>query len=123
MKKIQSALLYLYIFRYKYGEGKACLLRTICEAAHTPLDDKSGVLAEIMSAVLRYSSLYTSRYFLLIVTYLFFRPSRTNEPFDHHLNADYVAAEELGRSRGNCHNLYPECDISILDTFSKYVFE
>lgn len=43
----------LFFFSYKFGEGKSCLLRSICEAAHTPLDDKSGVLSEIVSAVLK----------------------------------------------------------------------
>lgn len=54
---------------------------------------------------------------------LIFRPSSTNEEFDHHLNSDYAAAEELGMRHETCYNLYPECDISILDLFSKYIFQ
>lgn len=35
-----------------HGNGKACLLRSICEAAAKPFDKKSGILAEIVHAVL-----------------------------------------------------------------------
>lgn len=35
-----------------YGDGKACLLRSICEAASKPFEQKSGIFAEIVHAIL-----------------------------------------------------------------------
>lgn len=39
-------------YRFGYGNGKACLLRTICDASSIPFDSKSGLLAEIAHALL-----------------------------------------------------------------------
>jgi hypothetical protein len=38
--------------RNGYGDGKACLLRSICEVARQPFDKKTGILAEIVHAIL-----------------------------------------------------------------------
>lgn len=40
------------VLRFGYGNGKACLLRTICDASSIPFDSKSGLLAEIAHALL-----------------------------------------------------------------------
>nr|CAI5851977.1 unnamed protein product [Callosobruchus analis] len=87
-----------FMERYKYGDGRACVLRCICEASHTPLDERSGILAEIVSAVLR--------------------PSTTKDPLEHHSNGEYLAAEELGRKMENCERLFPECTADFLQQFS-----
>ncbi|CAH1118850.1 unnamed protein product [Phaedon cochleariae] len=87
--------------RYNGGDGKSCLLKSICEVSHSPLDDSHSILAEIISAVLR--------------------PSSTIEEFDHHTNMDYVSAEQLGINGGNCARLYSECKLNILEQYSRFI--
>nr|CAH7717358.1 unnamed protein product [Callosobruchus chinensis] len=87
-----------FMERYKYGDGRACVLRSICEVSHTPLDERSGILAEIVSAILR--------------------PSSTTDPLEHHTNGEYFAAEELGKKMENCERLFPECSVDFLQQFS-----
>ncbi|CAH1974900.1 unnamed protein product [Acanthoscelides obtectus] len=89
-----------FLERYHYGDGRACILRSICEVSHAPLDSNSGILAEIVSAVLT--------------------PSTTNDPFEHHTNVEYLAAEKLGRNMENCERLFPECGTDFLQQFSKF---
>ncbi|KAG5861200.1 hypothetical protein JTB14_019035 [Gonioctena quinquepunctata] len=90
-----------FLARYNNGDGKSCLLKSICEVSHSPVEESTGILAEIVSAVLR--------------------PSATQEEFQNPSNMDYISAEKLGEEVGNCDLLYPECKQSILDQFSRFI--
>lgn len=54
LTKKNSIYNFLYSFRNGYGDGKACLLKTICEASLIPFDEKTGIFAEILHAILTY---------------------------------------------------------------------
>ncbi|XP_060804572.1 uncharacterized protein LOC106143285 [Amyelois transitella] len=85
--------------RYGYS-GRPCLLRTICEAAEVPFTHENGLLAEI--------------------GHILFTPSTTKDALSHHTDNEYHAAERLGREAGgNCETLFPECEGSILETFTE----
>ncbi|XP_011554094.3 uncharacterized protein LOC105385414 [Plutella xylostella] len=85
----------------RYGfTGRPCLLRTICEAASVPFTHESGLLAEI--------------------GHILFTPSATRDKLSEHSDNEYHAAERLGRDQGaNCEALFPECEGSVLDTFTE----
>ncbi|CAB0039794.1 unnamed protein product [Trichogramma brassicae] len=104
-------------------EGRACVLRSICEAAHGPFARTAGGLLQPLLQTL-------------------LTPSSTiNEPYDVHEDRDYVEAEALGRGQAaaaaaaqeaavaatataadaRCHALYPRCPVSILDAFTAVV--
>ncbi|KAL7304415.1 hypothetical protein TKK_0003213 [Trichogramma kaykai] len=102
-------------------EGRACVLRSICEAAHGPFARAAGGLLQPLLQTL-------------------LTPSSTiNEPYDVHEDRDYVEAEALGRGQAadtaaaaqeaaaaaaadaRCHALYPRCPVSILDAFTAVV--
>ncbi|CAH0399383.1 unnamed protein product [Chilo suppressalis] len=85
--------------RYGYS-GRPCLLRTICEAAEVPFTHENGLLAEI--------------------GHILFTPSTTKDTLSHHTDNEYHAAERLGRDTGvDCESLFPECEGSILETFTE----
>ncbi|CAK1542054.1 unnamed protein product [Leptosia nina] len=90
------------IERYGYT-GRPCLLRTICEAAEVPFTYENGLLGEI--------------------GHILFTPSSTKDIISHHTDNEYHAAERLGRSvvraGGSCESLFPECESSVLDTFTQ----
>lgn len=49
-----------------------------------------------------------------------FRPSTTTDSLSHHTDNEYHAAERLGREIGiDCEELFPECEGSILSTFTQ----
>ncbi|XP_073959916.1 uncharacterized protein [Choristoneura fumiferana] len=85
----------------RYGfSGRPCLLRTICEAADVPFTHENGLLGEIAHILLT--------------------PSSTKDALSHHTDNEYHAAERLGRSAGaDCEQLFPECENSILNTFTE----
>ncbi|XP_045776057.1 uncharacterized protein LOC123874611 [Maniola jurtina] len=86
------------IERYGYS-GRPCLLRTICEAAEVPFTYENGLLGEI--------------------GHILFTPSTTKDVLSHHTDNEYHAAERLGRDVGmDCETMFPECESSILDTFT-----
>ncbi|CAH1113418.1 unnamed protein product [Psylliodes chrysocephalus] len=87
--------------RYNNGDGKSCILRTICEVAHSPIEQKAGLLSEIVAAILK--------------------PSTTNEEFHHPTNMDYHSAEKLGKTEGNCDYFYPGCKLNILEQYSRFL--
>ncbi|XP_063909513.1 uncharacterized protein LOC135127112 [Zophobas morio] len=88
-----------FLQRSGYGDGKACLLRSICEVAAQPFERKTGILAEIIHAVLT--------------------PSSTREPLDNHSNCEYHAAEKFGREVDNCAVLFPECPLNFFQQFTR----
>ncbi|KPI97112.1 hypothetical protein RR46_05729 [Papilio xuthus] len=85
--------------RYGYS-GRPCLLRTICEAAEIPFTHENGLLGEI--------------------GHIIFTPSTTKDPISHHTDNEYHAAERLGReAEQNCESFFPECESSVLETFTE----
>ncbi|KAJ8938432.1 hypothetical protein NQ318_011871 [Aromia moschata] len=91
-------MLEYYLDRYNY-DGKACLLRTICEVSQSPFDERSGILAEIVQAV--------------------FTPSTTEQVDDDRL--EYHAAENLGKKIDSCDTLFPECGANLMQKFTDFV--
>ncbi|XP_058792647.1 uncharacterized protein LOC131665066 [Phymastichus coffea] len=86
---------------YGFGEGRACVLRGICEAAAAPFDAHHGLLHQLLQT--------------------FLSPSSSEEEYEQYQDREYHAAERLGgrlEDRSGCHALYPECRASLLDVFS-----
>uniref|UniRef100_A0A182P8X9 Uncharacterized protein n=1 Tax=Anopheles epiroticus TaxID=199890 RepID=A0A182P8X9_9DIPT len=82
---------------YGFG-GRACVLRSICEAAEIQFTHTGGVFAELL--------------------HIMFSPSTTKESVSEHLDNEYYRAEQLGRSGAPCAKLFRECSTSLLDMFS-----
>ena len=63
---LQSMYLPFEAFLQEYGfDGRICLLRSICEAAHSPFShDENGLLEEIAHSILTYVTFtaYTNGY-------------------------------------------------------------
>ncbi|VVC97726.1 unnamed protein product [Leptidea sinapis] len=88
----------------RYGfSGRPCLLRTICEAAEVPFTYENGLLGEI--------------------GHILFTPSSTKDELSHHTDNEYHAAERVGReavlSGSSCELVFPECESSVLETFTE----
>ncbi|XP_025990180.1 uncharacterized protein LOC113003731 [Solenopsis invicta] len=80
--------------------GKACLLKTICEAAAVPFKRSHTLTAQL--------------------AHIFLTPSTTSEPFRNAFDQEYRAAELAGQRYSNsCDNLFPECTESLLDYFTE----
>ncbi|XP_065335929.1 uncharacterized protein LOC135936868 isoform X2 [Cloeon dipterum] len=75
--------------------GRACLLRSICEAAAWPVDH-DGLVGQLAHAILT--------------------PSSTVE--NGLLHADYLAAEQLGRTGNECSQYFASCPKTPLDMVS-----
>ncbi|XP_058449376.1 uncharacterized protein LOC131429326 [Malaya genurostris] len=82
---------------YGFG-GRACMLRSICEAAAAEFTHTGGVFAELFHIV--------------------FTPSTTAEPMSDHGDNEYYRAEQLGREGAPCEQVYHECKNTILDVFT-----
>ncbi|XP_055643577.1 uncharacterized protein LOC129779860 [Toxorhynchites rutilus septentrionalis] len=82
-----------------YGAGgRACVLRSICEAAEAEFTHTGGIFAELL--------------------HILFTPSTTTEPLSDHNDNEYHRAEQLGREGAPCHLVFRECNHSILDVFT-----
>ncbi|XP_069694257.1 uncharacterized protein [Periplaneta americana] len=80
-------------------DGRACVLRAICEAADTTLQH-NDLAGDVLHVLLT--------------------PSTTSDEVSSYSNFEYHAAERLGREiSGSCHLLYPECEVGLLDLISK----
>ncbi|KAJ8921343.1 hypothetical protein NQ315_002958 [Exocentrus adspersus] len=90
-----------YLSRYKSLDGKACLLKAICEVSQAPFDDRSGILAEVMHAVLT--------------------PSTTEELITNNIGTEYHAAEQLGKEVDSCDSVFPECGINLIQQFTTFM--
>ncbi|KAF7280670.1 hypothetical protein GWI33_005636 [Rhynchophorus ferrugineus] len=90
-----------YLEKNKYGDGKACLLKAICELAAVPLEERSGLLAEIVHSILT--------------------PSSTDDAIEENDNNIYHAAEKLGKTERNCDQLFPECATGLIQQFSRFM--
>ncbi|XP_066585089.1 uncharacterized protein [Prorops nasuta] len=103
MKRLRQPAKFWYLMleltMTRLGSGKACLLRSICEAAENPFDEDHGLLGELL--------------------HVFLAPSTTSEEYEIYSDREYHAAESIGRnSRGRCGSLYPECEYNPLDYFT-----
>lgn len=84
----------------RFGSGRACLLRVVCESAAYPFDKGHGLLGELLHVLLT--------------------PSTTREEYEIYSNREYHAAEVIGRNtRGRCAPFYPECGYNPLDYFTR----
>uniref|UniRef100_A0A182JB55 Uncharacterized protein n=1 Tax=Anopheles atroparvus TaxID=41427 RepID=A0A182JB55_ANOAO len=93
-------------FLQVYGYDKDCLLRSVCELAHSPFDP-----AELQQDV-------TTE-----VVHLLLSPS-VHEAFaddEQELKRVYEMAERLGASGANCELIYDRCQRSVLSDFSTLV--
>ncbi|XP_011641326.1 uncharacterized protein LOC105429827 [Pogonomyrmex barbatus] len=80
--------------------GKACLLKTICEAAAVPFRRSHTLTAQL--------------------AHIFLTPSTTSEPFRNTYDQEYHAAEIAGQQDPNsCNSLFPECTENLLDYFTE----
>nr|XP_023017209.1 uncharacterized protein LOC111506381 [Leptinotarsa decemlineata] len=83
--------------------GRACVLRSICEASDVPMDKYHGLFEELFHSI--------------------FTPTSTNEEIDHHTDNEYYAAQKLGKKyRGKCKQLFPECTTSWMDMITHSSF-
>ncbi|XP_028134621.1 uncharacterized protein LOC114329643 [Diabrotica virgifera virgifera] len=89
------------IARYNDGDGKSCILKYICEVSHSPIEERSGLLAEIVTAILK--------------------PSSTTDELHYPTNMDYFSAEKLGKRQENCDYHYPGCNLNFLQQFSRFL--
>ncbi|PNF33893.1 hypothetical protein B7P43_G06741 [Cryptotermes secundus] len=97
----------------QYGfNGRMCVLRSICEAAHSPFyHEDMNFLEEVIHAILTPSQeLMPEEVNCSDNTQLL-----ENLPSDK----QYVGAECLGKSEGDCHTAYPDCPVSPLDFISQ----
>ncbi|XP_050713141.1 uncharacterized protein LOC126996584 [Eriocheir sinensis] len=78
-------------------DGKACLLRSVCEVAESPLRD-DGLLGEVLNILLTAS----------------YGASSSNHLYD------YIDAERYGRAYGDCWAAYPQCPMSLFKLFDAY---
>ncbi|XP_055642057.1 uncharacterized protein LOC129778903 [Toxorhynchites rutilus septentrionalis] len=82
-----------------YGAGgRACVLRSICEAAEAKFTHTGGIFSELL--------------------HIIFTPSTTTESLSEHSDNEYYRAEQFGREGAPCHLIFQECSHSILDVFT-----
>ncbi|XP_066142130.1 uncharacterized protein [Euwallacea fornicatus] len=90
-----------YLERNKYPDGKACLLKSICEVAAFPLEERSSLTAEIFQSILT--------------------PSSTDDEIEDQSHNVYHAAEKLGKEIKDCSRIFPECPDDPVKRFSKFM--
>ncbi|XP_055300283.1 uncharacterized protein LOC129567437 [Sitodiplosis mosellana] len=78
--------------------GKACVLRSICESAHTSFDYSNGILGELFHVIMS--------------------PSLTTDHITHYEDNEYLHAEKLGQEGAPCEHVFNDCTTSILDQFT-----
>ncbi|CAG9772591.1 unnamed protein product [Ceutorhynchus assimilis] len=123
--------------RNNYPDGKACLLKSICEVSSIQLEKRSGLLSEIVHSILTINYSFRSEFNLIKINFRqvacivdevlfaceisFAIPSSTKDDIEDHSNNEYHAAEKLGRDFGACDRLYPECPIDPIRQFSRFM--
>ncbi|XP_017840316.1 uncharacterized protein LOC108598210 [Drosophila busckii] len=78
--------------------GRQCVLKSICESAAAPFDERNGLLGELLHIVLT--------------------PSTSKDALSEHTDNDYLQAEHLGVAGISCDQLYTHCPKSLLQHFS-----
>ncbi|KAK9745394.1 DM4/DM12 family [Popillia japonica] len=114
---IPRDIFYKYVINFLDStglSGEDCLLRAICEVAHTPfhVEKKNGLLEKIAHFIFTPSLSYeTGR--RIIENYR----NKTIYEFEDNL----LFAEEMGKRQENCQSLFSSCLVSIIDVVSKTV--
>ncbi|XP_058817257.1 uncharacterized protein LOC131680560 [Topomyia yanbarensis] len=86
------------------GYDADCLIKSVCELAHSPFHDvENDLYAEILQFILTPSE------------------HQSFEPHERALKTKYEAAERLGREGADCHLLYPKCQRSFLSHVTEFV--
>ncbi|KAB0800276.1 hypothetical protein PPYR_06016 [Photinus pyralis] len=88
-----------FMDRFNQGNGKTCLLRAICEISFAPLNQKTGLLPEMVQTILT--------------------PSTTKESISQYSDVEYHAAEKYGRQKYNCERLFSGCNLYFFNQFTK----
>ncbi|XP_054734713.1 uncharacterized protein LOC129242175 [Anastrepha obliqua] len=78
--------------------GRACVLKSICEAAETPFHYRNGLFGELL--------------------YILLTPSSSVDELSVHADNAYFYAESMGRSGADCSLVFKECKKSLLEHFS-----
>lgn len=99
-------------------DGRACVLRAICESAHTPFDYSNGILGELMHIVMTYVKIQQIIELCIQFMFFFVRPSLTKDKVNDHADNEYLHAEKLGKDGAPCEHVFKECKMSILEQFS-----
>lgn len=55
---------------------------------------------------------------VLLIEYSFPSPSTSPDEHVEHADGEYLAAEQMGRRREPCDQVFRECPVSVLDKFS-----
>lgn len=82
------------------------------------LEERSGLLAEIVHTILTYVRLVLLYFNSKIIVY---SPSTTEEALEDSSNYEYHAAEKLGKEFRDCHTIFPDCDLSPIEKFSRFM--
>ncbi|XP_064545821.1 uncharacterized protein LOC135433599 [Drosophila montana] len=78
--------------------GRQCILKSICESAASPFDERNGLLGELLHILLT--------------------PSSSIDALSEHTDNDYLHAERLGHAGADCDKVYAKCEKSLLEHFS-----
>ncbi|SPP76430.1 Hypothetical predicted protein [Drosophila guanche] len=78
--------------------GRECILKSICESAAAPFDDRNGLLGELLHILLT--------------------PSSSVDTLSEHSDNDYLQAERLGAAGTDCDQVFQRCPNSLLQHFS-----
>ncbi|KRF97708.1 uncharacterized protein Dwil_GK27221 [Drosophila willistoni] len=78
--------------------GRVCVLKSICESAAAPFDQRNGLLGELL--------------------HIFLTPSTSMDTLSEHSDNDYLQAEHLGNAGSDCDKVYKMCPKSLLEHFS-----
>ncbi|XP_050071703.1 uncharacterized protein LOC126559575 [Anopheles maculipalpis] len=102
---LTAGQLYTYVedFLHVFGYERDCLLKSVCELAHSPFDRSED-----------------QQDFMTEVVHLLLSPS-VHESFaedEMELKRAYEMAERLGASGANCDLIYDRCNRSVLSDFS-----
>uniref|UniRef100_A0A182VA65 Uncharacterized protein n=1 Tax=Anopheles merus TaxID=30066 RepID=A0A182VA65_ANOME len=106
---LSAGQLYRYVedLLHVFGYGRDCLLKSVCELAHSPFDRTDPSEQDVMTEVV----------------HLLLSPS-VHESFGEdelEQKRAYEMAERLGASGANCDLIYDRCQRSVLSDFSNLV--
>ncbi|XP_046679077.1 uncharacterized protein LOC124366530 [Homalodisca vitripennis] len=91
--------------------GRSCLLRSVCEAAETPLEH-NGILGELLHVLLTPTS--TQDEPIDATAREYYTAERQGRAMQHNLNSS-------SSSGSDCTSLYPDCETGLLDLVTTLV--
>ncbi|XP_030376319.1 uncharacterized protein LOC115625419 [Scaptodrosophila lebanonensis] len=89
------------------GIDKTCLMRSVCELAHHPISEDHGYSYHLLAKLLTF-----------ILT-----PSQ-HDGFDENekeCRDRYEHAEQVGFLSGNCEQMFPYCEVNLLESITKFI--